>query len=269
MINVNEFTFTDLIESSEERLFVCREELSHLPEGFLSVGKDTKGSDHPESFRYYTINDGVRRYRTVNADDPIVYSVARKKFLQKEISILKSNLDILRGVESQYTTPSPINIINSLSRVYGNMPENYFMPNFSKENHEWMQADYERDMSYANNNVVPTSLGIKVKSKSERDILEALLELGIPVRYEEVLYINGHKIAPDFTTLSLRDGSLHYWEHCGMMGDPNYRRNHRWKVDQYEKVGIYPGKNLILTYEGDGHFLSPAEIREIIKSKLM
>lgn len=40
-----------------------------------------------------------------------------------------------------------------------------------------------------------------------------------------------------------------YWEHLGMMDDSNYVENALQKIALYEQNGIFPGKNLILTYE--------------------
>ena len=66
----------------------------------------------------------------------------------------------------------------------------------------------------------------------------------------------------------MSNGEFVYWEHFGKMNDANYRRNYYWKMPMFEKVGIIPGKNLIVTFEGGGQYLSNAEIKAIINSKL-
>ena len=72
------------------------------------------------------------------------------------------------------------------------------------------------------------------------------------------------------SSIDIIDGmKVVFWEHLGLMSNPRYRKTFRWKLDEYESVGIYPGKNLIITFEGDGHFLSSSEIEEIIKSKIL
>ena len=132
-----------------------------------------------------------------------------------------------------------------------------------------MNEPFDRDMTYAKYNVIPTSLGFKVKSKGERDIIERMVNYAVPLHHEEIIHVDYHKIAPDITFKRPSNGEIGYWEHFGRMYDPKYRTNFFWKIEQLEKIGIYPGKNLIITFEGDGQFLSIAEIDEIIKSKIL
>ena len=53
------------------------------------------------------------------------------------------------------------------------------------------------------------------------------------------------------------------------MDDQGYVKVFLYKLDIYIKNGFIPGKNLILTFEGGGQYLSSNEIRAIIESKLM
>ena len=56
---------------------------------------------------------------------------------------------------------------------------------------------------------------------------------------------------PDFTMLKVRTREVVYLEHFGRMGEEGYRRDTREKMDLYRASGIYPGKNLMFTYETD------------------
>ena len=49
-----------------------------------------------------------------------------------------------------------------------------------------------------------------------------------------------------------------------MLDYEDYRRNNIKKLDEYRKNEIYPGKNLILTYEAEGSYLNIKEIRKMI-----
>ena len=56
-------------------------------------------------------------------------------------------------------------------------------------------------------------------------------------------------IYPDFTVLNVRTRKEMLWEHFGMMDEPEYAEKAVQKIMTYEQNNIFPGENLILTYE--------------------
>ena len=111
----------------------------------------------------------------------------------------------------------------------------------------------------------PTKNGEMVRSKSEAILADMYFELGIPYRYEaELQFKNQTKRYPDFTLLDVKNKKIIYHEHLGMLDHEDYRRNNIKKLDEYRKNEIYPGKNLILTYEAEGSYLNIKEIRKMI-----
>ena len=112
-----------------------------------------------------------------------------------------------------------------------------------------------------------TSHGLKVRSKSEMLIAEKLYEHGLPFRYEQILQIDGVDYAPDFT-IRRCDGSIVYWEHCGLTGNSRYMNHHWRKMQIYVEAGITPWKNLIITYDDENGFLDLSVIESEIINKL-
>lgn len=114
----------------------------------------------------------------------------------------------------------------------------------------WKSVQYEGKIF---NEFMPefyTSMGQRVRSKSEIIIADMLDQKEIPYRYEYPLYLNGYgQIYPDFTTLNVRTRKEFIWEHFGMMDDPIYVENALQKITTYEQNGFFPGENLILTFE--------------------
>jgi len=106
-----------------------------------------------------------------------------------------------------------------------------------------------------------------VRSKSEVLIADKAVLYGLPFRYEEVIYIENYRFAPDFVFLV--EGELKYWEHCGRVDDPKYMRCHKWKLDMYEKSGIVPWKNLILTYDDENGGIDSRIIDAEFQNKLL
>lgn len=79
----------------------------------------------------------------------------------------------------------------------------------------WMDADFEQSTFKPHLKVHTTSKGLKVRTKSELLIAEMLYRYHIAFRYEQILYANHRRYAPDFTILRA-DGRIMYWEHFGM-----------------------------------------------------
>ena len=107
-----------------------------------------------------------------------------------------------------------------------------------------------------------TDRGEYVASKSEMMIANKLYSLGIEYEYEKEVWIGGRCYRPDFT-IRTKDGRVYYWEHAGLMNDPEYRRRHDEKVDFYARHGIRLQENLIVTQDHDGT-ISMDEIQRTI-----
>ena len=117
----------------------------------------------------------------------------------------------------------------------------------------------------------PTKRGELVRSKSEVMLANMFYELGIPYRYEQVVKTRDGKVyAPDFTLWHKRRREEQYHEHFGMMDDPDYRRDRFLRqIDAYRKSGIYFGKNLTATFEGDGAVFDINEIRKMFEEMFL
>jgi len=93
------------------------------------------------------------------------------------------------------------------------------------------------------------------------------LGIGIPYRYDANIHFMDHTFSPDFTIRN--EAGIVYWEHCGLMNKPSYRSYNKWKLSMYERMGIVPWKNLIVTYDTEDGGLSSAVIEAEIRNKLL
>jgi exodeoxyribonuclease V alpha subunit len=99
--------------------------------------------------------------------------------------------------------------------------------------------------------------GDMVRSKSEVIIANLLHERGVNFWYEKPLLApDGSLYLPDFTIQ--HRGELYYWEHLGLLSQPEYKKHWDQKKSWYEKH--FPGR-LIVTTEGAD--LSKTVVREI------
>ena len=129
----------------------------------------------------------------------------------------------------------------------------------------WQSKTFKPNPYKPEKKIFDTRRGEKVRSKSEAIIADTLYEFGIPYRYEyPVKMANGEIRYPDFMLLNLKTKQEIYFEHFGRMGDAGYRMDAMEKMDLYRASGIYPGKNLIFTYETEEKPLDIKGIRKML-----
>ena len=134
-----------------------------------------------------------------------------------------------------------------------------------KELESWMNEKYEKNGSHPENLIVKGTQGKFLRSKSEAIIDKALYTNGIPFRYEDKLVLENTFLYPDFTARHPKTGQVYYWEHFGLMDQPEYINRACQKIKLYFENGIIPGINLILTYETREHPLSIDQVEKIVK----
>ena len=124
---------------------------------------------------------------------------------------------------------------------------------------------------YEQNLIHRTLRGEMVRSKSELIIADRLHAHGIEYIYEQPLALGGQTRFPDFTIDDAENGVTYYWEHCGLLGDPEYRARWERKLAWYRDNGILPaeaggGENgtLIVTQDGENGGISSQEIEDLV-----
>ena len=81
--------------------------------------------------------------------------------------------------------------------------------------------------------------------------------------------VSGRVIFPDFTFYNIEDEKEIYWEHDGMMNDEKYANNAVKKINEYIKSGIYPGTQLICTFESMNSSLDSSVIEKLVSMYLI
>ena len=115
-----------------------------------------------------------------------------------------------------------------------------------------------------------TNNGLRVRSKSEKIMADYFDACGIRYKYECPLSLRPYGIVyPDFTFLSETTGQEIYWEHEGMMDNPEYARAAVKKIELYEKNGIFPGERLILTFETAASSINTAILKDMTEKYLL
>lgn len=121
-----------------------------------------------------------------------------------------------------------------------------------------------------------TSRGEAVRSKSEVIIANLLHAKNVTYHYEHPLEIDGLTKYPDFTIEDDDTGITYYWEHCGMLRDPSYRR--RWELKQawYRENKILPHQEgggakgtLIVTEDSPEGGISSQDILRLLQTVIL
>ena len=237
----------------------CNEELANMPEGHLiSTIRNGKVT-------YFKVVDSGQRYKRISITNnkEMQRLLARKKHLELQLGRLDYEIKQLTDVHHKFEKRVADNILEMLPAAYRKLPDEYFF----QENDDWGSQSFCQSTYKPEKKIHVTSRFLKVRSKSELLIAEKLYDHNVQFRYEEVISFNGRDFAPDFI-IRRPDGKIIYWEHCGMTSEEGYVSYNRWKLSQYEKMGIVPWDNLIVTYDTEDGILNMPHIESEIVNKL-
>ena len=232
---------------------------SSFPEGRLRTSR-TGGR-----LRYYEVTEkGDTNGKYLHKDElATIKTLAQKDYNKHFLKAAKSELEMLEKLQSKYTY-SAEDIYNNLIPERKNLVTPYISPDDLVAK-AWQSKTFKSNPYKPEKKTHDTKRGEKVRSKSEAFIADALYEFGIPYHYEyPVRMVNGELRYPDFTCLNVRTREVIYLEHFGRMGEEGYRRDTMEKMDLYRASGIYPGKNLIFTYETEEHPLDISGMRKML-----
>ncbi len=238
---------------------LLEERQAHL--GQMKKEKEKALKNAPEgALRICNYGGKVRYYQRKNPKDlngiylrekefHITQKLAQKDYNKKVLRSIEKELKTIENYLSNYPEKNAEQIYACLHRERQKLitpilePDEQYIRN-------WESIEYEGKGFRDDVPELYTSKGERVRSKSELIIADLLNREKIPYRYEYPIYLKGiGKIYPDFTVLNVRQRKEMYCEHLGMMDDSSYVENALQKIALYEQNEIFPGEQLILTYE--------------------
>lgn len=239
----------DLLEARENQLQQLKKEkekaLAKAPEGSLRLCK------HGNRTQYYHRNN-PKDFNGVyikEKDMGLARELAQKDYDKKVLCSVEKELNAI----NKYLSTCPDKRVEQIYEGLHGERKKIVTP-IRETNEEyirkWQEEIYQGKEFYEDTPELYTLKGERVRSKSELIIADMLSKEGVPYRYEYPLYLRGvGRIYPDFTVLNIKKREAMFWEHFGMMDDPTYAEAAVKKIATYEQNGIFPGENLILTYE--------------------
>ena len=260
-----------LYENLEDRMYKLKKiikekekSLRKAPQGIVNVHSSRGRVQY-----YYKENssDKVRRYLKEN-EKLLVKDLCQKDYDEKVLDTAQKELKILEKLHKIYQNKVCEEIFETLNEHRQKFIAPLRIPD--KEFIEkWESETYERPGFAADSPEYYTDKEERVRSKSEVLIANALKSHGIPYKYECPLYLdNGFTYHPDFKILKIRNRKIVFWEHFGKMDDPEYVEKVVRKLNAYAQNDIFPGKNLIVTFEDGKRPLNLKMIHMMIEQYL-
>ncbi len=244
MTNPNQF-ITHRINYLKKLIDNKTNALKNAPEGSLRANK------HKKSVQYYLVNKDTKpngRYLKKSEQD-LAYALAQKGYDKKVLAAARKEHALLSRLNALYKNSAfpealfekePIPKQSAITPIQ--IPDKQYVSN-------WISAPYTK-LDYINtSNEFYSDNEEKMRSKSEVIIANRLKKYGVPYRYECALNLDGKLVYPDFTILNVRLRQEIYWEHLGMMDDPEYLERNLIKILRYEMNEYFPGDRLIITCE--------------------
>ena len=204
-----------------------------------------------------------------NKDITLAKELAQRDYDYKLLKQLRKRQQIVEKLIATYDMTNPEDIYSEMS---ADRQELVVPRMLSDENYaaRWQSVEYKGKSFAEGVPEIYTARGERVRSKSEKILADTFERYGIPYRYEYPLEYPGEQVIyPDFHVLNKRLRKVYIFEHLGMMDDATYMKDALFKLESLQQHGIYPGKNLLLTFESKNKPLSTAVIERIIREYLL
>ena len=242
----------------EKQIKVLQTQIEKCPDGKLICAANGK------NYKWYR-SDGHHSTYIPKSERQLAERLAYKKYLSLQLTNLiqeKKAIDAYLKHHDVNAYQKEQSFVNSTEYKELLQKKTKIL---SEELEEWVNAPYPRNESHPEKLVHKTYSGCLVRSKSEALIEMFLYKNNIPFRYECLLQRNGTSIYPDFTIRHPKTGEVFYWEHFGMVDNPDYCKKMQSKLQFYISNGIIPTIQLITTYETKEYPLSTEKIERTVE----
>lgn len=253
----------------QQMLNFIERDLKDAPEGCLIFNQKANAA-YP--YHQYYDSENRKHIRTyINKSNlDFARALAQKGYLIDVKTILEKNKKALENLLNEYDEES----IDLSYEMLDNSRKSLVNPvriSVKEQVRRWDSETYELCSIYPENLKFETDKGEMVRSKSEVIIANLLNQnrKHILYKYERPLEVmvvgKAYTIYPDFTIINLHTGKIYYWEHAGRMDDPKYADDFVRKMHTYINNGLYPGEDVIISYETMNYPLNIHNINLLIK----
>ena len=264
----NEDSQDILIQAVLNRRREMQELLAAIPRASKTIKDRLRIIRNHNSLQYYIVSDKEKPNGTFLPQMQIkkAKTIAQRDYNAAAAAILKRDIATINNFLAAF---HPEELDNAFTRLH---PGRRALVTPVRESDEdfiarWRHLPYTGKPFEINAPEHYTASGVRVRSKSEIIIADALDRAGTPYRYEYPTSVKGWgTLYPDFTCLNVRTRKEIIWEHFGLMGNPDYAENAIQKIAHYAASGYILGKNLVATFEIGTTPLSTKQVQTCIKA---
>ncbi|MBP5492003.1 MAG: hypothetical protein J6Y08_04090 [Clostridiales bacterium] len=239
---------------------MAENDLDKMPEGKLRVSTSKK------QVRFYQIvvRNGQGGMYLPSENQESIKQLAQKDYILDLIKAATAEIRKINSMMKCYPTKTVEDVYARLHKARKPLVTPYAVDDKTYAE-LWLAKTYAENPYLPEERKFATKRGELVRSKSEAMIADAYYDLGIPYKYDYPVDVgNGRVKYVDFALLDVARRTIIYHEHLGMLDHPEYLAKNMQKLQDYQKVGIFVGKNLLLTHEIDGFPLNMNYFRKNI-----
>lgn len=249
-----------------ERKELLEKELAPLPKGELYCYKSHGCDCYSERFPSKG-NAKKETRKGISGNRDIIFKLVRKKYIAKAIPLIDKDLKAIDTLLRRYKPTDENSVMAGFIEKYPELTEGIYYGQMSYA--DWANQ-FEPDNSFHKESLKSMSVdGRKKRSLGEVIIASRLDHYGIPFRFEAKINHPDISFVPDFTIIRPRDGKTIYWEHLGMVNDQDYLNYNKSKFDVYERYGIVPWDNLIVSFSQKDYGINEKLIDGLIHGWLL
>lgn len=237
--------------------------LEAVPEGRLRISCD---KNKPRYYQYISANNETY---IPKAEMERARLLAQKNYNESVVKKAETRLKQIRKITKNYSD-------DEIEKIYTSMNKERqalitpVEPTWNQLLKKWNEEEYQGKEFKEGMPLILTEKGERVRSKSEKILADYFYRNNILYKYEKPLYLKGYGIIyPDFTFLSKKTHQEIYWEHEGMMDKQDYARTAVRKIELYQLNDIYPGEQLIMSFESEQNPLNSRLIEKLTKKYLL
>ena len=253
---------TSFLNQLSQELFNMKTELQKLrqdpvkPEKINIISK----KENNKFYYYKGAKNKTKRTYLGGADSIKLKDTLTSSYKAVLMEDLKENIKLLETVYGKYIPYNKENVISQLSPCVQNLDL-------------WMHEPYEKNPKEFPRAKIIAKDGTRVRSKSECIVYNALLDAGIPFRYDPVMKFrvmgtDGNivtiKKSPDYQ-IKCPNGSEILVEHAGLLRSDSYAVDLASKIQLYLTNGYIIGETLFVTSDDVSGGIDSAEIEKLIE----
>ena len=247
--------FIQVADGLQKQIFALKKELNSLNAGQL-VCRERKGKIY-----YSEITEQGERGITKDRDK--IGQLIRAEYIKKELELLRENKKVMSCCIEKYVDDFDKKIIEDIIVRHPHLPiDQIVQAHCRKEREDESNDNYEKNPYYPENLKFKTINGVALRSKSEREIGNALESLGLEYDSDILIKCGENRWYADFI-IKRPNGTKVLWEHFGREHDTIYMAKNAVRIRDYISLGLRPWEDLIWTLDSD--IEDSRNIRRIIR----